>query len=81
VEHPEEPEYHGNPINEEGALVIWDYGYNIRQILSYWADFDVVDVEVLRFSKLKHRCAWRIAEFADVVLCTKRWSESVLKHA
>ncbi|WP_242109638.1 class I SAM-dependent methyltransferase [Luteimonas aquatica] len=75
VEHLEKPEYHGNPINEEGALVTWDYGYTIHQMLSYWADFDV---EILRFSK---QSIGVLGEYTDVVLCTKRWSESVLKHA
>lgn len=55
--------------------MIWDYGYNIHQMLSYWTDFDV---EVLRFS---NQSIDVLGEYAGVMLSTKRWSESVLKNA
>jgi len=46
VVHYEEPEYHGNPISDQGALVTWRYGYDFPELIRSWADFDVT---VLRF--------------------------------
>ncbi|MBG84576.1 MAG: hypothetical protein CMJ40_08525 [Phycisphaerae bacterium] len=33
VEYLEPPEYHGNPIDDEGSLVTWKYGYDIVDII------------------------------------------------
>lgn len=71
VEFLEEPEYHGNPINNEGALVTFDYGYTVHQMLSRWADFDV---EISRFS---NQDMGILGEYTEVITCTKRPSRSV----
>jgi SAM-dependent methyltransferase len=69
VEHlVEKPEYHGNPINSEGVLVTFDYGYTIHQMISSWADFDV---EISRFSKQDMGI---LGEYTEVIACTKRRS-------
>ncbi|WP_424363291.1 class I SAM-dependent methyltransferase [Methylocystis parvus] len=36
-----EPEYHGNPQNEEGALVTWRYGYDLPRLISQHTNFDI----------------------------------------
>jgi SAM-dependent methyltransferase len=41
VEHYETPEYHGNPVSSEGALVTFRYGYNFANEITGWAPFDV----------------------------------------
>lgn len=73
IEHlVDKPEYHGNPINSEGALVTFDYGYTIHQMISAWADFDV---EISRFSKQDMGI---LGEYTEVIACTKRRTPSVL---
>ena len=70
----EKPEYHGNPINSEGALVTYDYGYAIHQMISTWADFDV---EISRFSKQDMGV---LGEYTEVIVCTKRRSGNVFHN-
>lgn len=36
VEHLSEPEYHGNPISGDGALVTFHYGQNITNLMRAW---------------------------------------------
>lgn len=60
------PEYHGNPIDGAGALVTWDYGYDIHQQIAEWAPFDV---EITRFAD-RHQGI--IGEYTEVVVCRKR---------
>jgi SAM-dependent methyltransferase len=60
------PEYHGNPVSDEGALVTNDYGYDISVKIAEWAPFDV---RVYRFCDALHGI---IGEFTEVVCCTKR---------
>jgi len=33
IEHIETPEYHGNPISQDGALVVWHWGFDIVQTI------------------------------------------------
>ncbi len=37
VEHLEPAEYHGNPIDENGALVTFHYGRNFSTLIRAWA--------------------------------------------
>jgi hypothetical protein len=75
VEHlVEKPEYHGNPINSEGALVTFDYGYAIHQMISSWADFDV---EISRFSKQDMGV---LGEYTEVIVCTRRRTGNVFNR-
>ncbi|EJK80298.1 hypothetical protein PMI03_04868 [Rhizobium sp. AP16] len=60
------PEYHGNPIDGKGALVTWDYGYDMHQLITYWTSFSV---EITRFSD-RHQGI--LGEYTEVILCRKR---------
>lgn len=62
----EPPEYHGNPIDGKGALVTWDFGYAVHQLISHWTPFAV---EITRFSD-RHQGI--IGEYTEVILCRKR---------
>lgn len=35
--HIEPPEYHGNPVDEKGSLVTFDYGYDMAAYMSAWS--------------------------------------------
>jgi len=59
------PEYHGNPIDEKGALVTCDYGYDISKQIAQWAPFDV---RISRFWDLTHGV---IGEYTEVIICRK----------
>jgi SAM-dependent methyltransferase len=59
------PEYHGNPIDGKGALVTWDYGYDIHQLISFWTPFQV---EITRFSDRRQGI---IGEYTEVIVCRK----------
>lgn len=59
------PEYHGNPINGDGALVTWDFGYEIHELIAYWTKFSV---EISRFSKRENGI---IGAYTEVILCRK----------
>lgn len=60
------PEYHGNPIDGKGALVTWDYGYDIHMLIAYWTPFEV---EITRFHS---RHLGILGEYTEVILCRKR---------
>jgi len=66
VVHHAEPEYHGNPISGEGSLVTVDYGYDIHELISSWAPFDV---RIVRFSDRTHGIMGR---YTEVIVCSKR---------
>lgn len=59
------PEYHGNPISGSGALVTYDYGYDIHQVIPKWAPFEV---EITRFH---NRNFGIIGEYTEVITCYK----------
>jgi SAM-dependent methyltransferase len=61
-----EPAYHGNPIDEKGALVTFDYGYDISQQIAGWAPFDV---RIIRFWDHTHGV---LGEYTEVVVCLKK---------
>lgn len=67
VEHlTPDPEYHGNPINELGALVTHDYGYDIGKKIAEWAPFDV---RICRFADQSHGI---LGEYTEVIVCRRR---------
>lgn len=39
VIHILEPQYHGNPVSDKGALVTWDYGVNFVSLAERWSGF------------------------------------------
>ena len=68
VIHHCDPEYHGNPIDASGALVTYDYGYDVSKQIAEWAPFDV---RVMRFCDKTHGI---LGEFTEVIVCRKRIS-------
>lgn len=60
-----EPSYHGNPIDPNGSLVTFDYGYDLHQQIAAWAPFEV---RVIRFCDPDHGV---IGEYTEVVVCRK----------
>jgi SAM-dependent methyltransferase len=64
-EHYEPPEYHGNPVNEQGALVTFRYGYDFAELIAKCSEFDVL---VNRFCDAHHGI---IGEFTEVYVCTR----------
>lgn len=60
-----EPDYHGNPIDAEGSLVTFHYGYDLPELIYNWCG---LNVEVTRW--------WSPAQgimgkFTEVYCCTK----------
>lgn len=66
VEHYEPPEYHGNPIDDQGSLVTWRFGYDLPNLIRSWADFDVT---VMRFDAPG---LGLMGYFTEVYVCRKR---------
>ena len=66
VEHMAEPEYHGNPVSDKGALVTFHYGYDFAALISAWS---WLDVEVSRFHDHRHGV---IGDFTEVYLARRR---------
>ena len=64
--HHAEPQYHGNPVDPSGALVTFDYGYDVSKQIAEWAPFDV---RVTRFSDQTHGI---LGEYTEVIACRKR---------
>lgn len=69
VEHYAPPEYHGNPVNEQGALVTFRYGYEFPNEIVTYAPFDVT---VYRFANHTYGI---IGEYTEVYECRKRLSD------
>lgn len=65
VTHIETPEYHGNPISGDGALVTFDYGYDIHGLIAYWTDFEV---EISRFANKRLGI---LGEYTEVIACRR----------
>ena len=61
-----EAEYHGNPVNEKGALVTFHYGYDFPDLIFEWSK---MPVEVLRFHDPYHGI---IGPMTEVYVCHKR---------
>jgi SAM-dependent methyltransferase len=66
VRHLMEPEYHGNPVDPNGSLVTFRWGYDLADRIAEWTPFDV---EVRRFHDRRHGI---VAEFSEVIICRKR---------
>lgn len=59
------PEYHGNPVSAEGALVTFHFGYDLPELIRGWPG---MDTRVHRFHDHRHGI---IREFTEVYVCTK----------
>lgn len=60
-----QPEYHGNPINSNGALVTFHYGYDLPELIFKWCS---MMVEVYRFYDPYHGI---IGPMTEVYVCRK----------
>lgn len=65
VRHLAEPEYHGNPVSEQGSLVTFHYGYDLPELIAGWADFST---RVVRFHDRRHAI---LGEFTEVYVCER----------
>lgn len=61
-----EPEYHGNPVSDSGALVTFHYGYDLPDLIGQWSG---MDTRVCRFHDRRHGI---LGEFTEVYLCVNR---------
>ena len=66
VEHMAEPEYHGNPVSDQGSLVTFHYGYDFAELIHAWSGLDVA---VMRFHDHRHGV---IGDFTEVYLARRR---------
>lgn len=65
LKHLKQPEYHGNPVSNDGALVTVDYGYEVHKLLAEWAPFDI---RVTRFADKTHGI---LGEYTEVFVGKK----------
>lgn len=65
IEHFAEPEYHGNPVSDQGSLVTFHYGYDFAELISAWAG---LDVEIVRFHDHRHGV---IGDFTEVYVAIR----------
>lgn len=65
IEFIASPEYHGNPISDQGSLVTFHYGYDLPQLIHDWSG---LDVKVVRFCDAYHGI---VGEFTEVYICRK----------
>jgi hypothetical protein len=67
------PEYHGNPISEEGSLVTWDYGTDFDDLVQAWSGYCTSNFTI------RDRHLGIDGEFLDVFL-TRKSSENSLRR-
>jgi Methyltransferase domain len=60
-----DPQYHGNPIGENGALVTIDWGYDLLKFLSFHSSLQCTMVYIDDLSRGIR------AEFIEVIVCSK----------
>jgi len=60
------PEYHGNPVSDDGALVTFHFGYDLPELIGQWSN---LDTRLYRFHDKYHGI---IGEFTEVYACWKR---------
>lgn len=65
VDHILEPEYHGNPIDEKGALVFTDWGFDIA---AYFQQHSGMDTVILHINDID--CGI-LADFIEIVVSRK----------
>jgi SAM-dependent methyltransferase len=65
IEFLSKPEYHGNPVSADGALVTFEYGYDITKNIAEWAPFSVF---VVRFCDPFRAI---LGEMTEVIVCAK----------
>jgi SAM-dependent methyltransferase len=65
IVHLQEPEYHGNPVNDKGSLVTFHYAHDLERNLSTWAEFQVEMIESEDYR------LGIVGEFLHVFICRK----------
>lgn len=65
VEHFFKPEYHKNPVDENGSLVTFHFGYDFPELIYTWSG---LNCHVIRFQD--HNLGI-IGEFTEVYVCIK----------
>lgn len=65
IEHYSDPEYHGNPVSDEGSLVTFHYGYDLPELIYQWSG---MQVEMSRFHDHHHGI---IGEFTEIYMARK----------
>ena len=65
IRHLCPPEYHGNPIDDAGSLVTFQFGRDLPDLIASWTQFSV---EIVHFNDRWHGL---VAEFLDVLVCVK----------
>ena len=66
IKHLFPPDYYGNPVDKNGSLVTYIFGYDIVDMIAESAPFDV---ELRRFND---RTRGILGMFTDVIICRKR---------
>jgi SAM-dependent methyltransferase len=61
-----QPEYHGNPVSNDGSLVTFHFGYDLPDLIKQWSG---LDTRVHRFNDFHHGI---VAEMTEVYVCRKR---------
>lgn len=72
VEYLDEPQYHGNPVSEDGSLVTIDWGYDIIDYLSYHSGLSVSMIDIEDISR------GIFAVYSEVFVCKKLASPPAL---
>jgi len=65
VEHLQEPQYHGSPIGDGRALVTWDFGADLDQLLANWSGYDTSNLVI------RDRSRGIDGEYLEVFVTTK----------
>ena len=64
-----DPEYHGNPVSDEGSLVTWDYGNDFCNLLEEWGKAYNVKIELLNKEDINQGIE---GEYLDCILISKQ---------
>ena len=66
INHLMEPDYHKNPISEDGSLVVWEWGYDIIERIYNASKMPTICLNINDLSKGIR------AEYVDVLVSIKR---------
>ena len=66
IQHLKEPEFHGNPIDDQGSLVTVDWGYDIIEFIKTNSG---LSCQMITMDEIERGIR---AEFIEVLICTKQ---------
>lgn len=69
VEYIMPPNYHGNPVDTEGALVVWDYGRDFCKLLDSWLHGLNYKYTIDNMVNIQQGIA---GEFLEIIILSKR---------